>query len=191
MIIRCVFVSLIGGWRETHLVQGLRAADPPQRVLEGREEGRVLQGPADRPDQVPVLLETGGDALRGEPDQAEGSSSSHRPAEVKGGGILQELPSEQVLLEATRGGAGQGLQSPAHRGEETMEDFDQARQEGGRIRLHWQELPERLEEEETGGRRYTRGGSERRLNGTGEEPGQGQATLRETVTKTRTLRMRR
>lgn len=160
----------------------MRPAQSAQCVLEGREEGGVLQSSADRLDQIPVLLEA--DALRGEPAQAEGPSSSHRPAEVKGGGVLQELPSEQVLLEATRGGASQSLQGSAHRGEETVEDFDQVRQEGGRVRLYGQELPERVEERETGGRRSARGGPERRINGTGEEPGQSEATLRQTVNKT-------
>ncbi len=103
-------------------------------MLEGREEGGVLQSSADRLDEVPVLLEA--NTLKGEPVQTERPSGSHRPTEVKGGGVLQELPSKQVLLEAPRGGASQSLQSPAHRGEQTVEDFDQVRQEGGGIRLH-------------------------------------------------------
>lgn len=158
------------------------AAQASQCVLEGGQEGRVLQGSADRLDQDPVLLEAG--TLRGEPVQTEGSLSSHHPAEVKGGGVLQELPSKQVLLEATRGGVSQSLQSPAHRGEETVDDFDQVRQEGGRLRLHRQEVPERPEEGDAGGWKSDRGGPERRINRTGEELGQSQATLRQTVNKT-------
>lgn len=72
----------------------VRAAAAPQGVLEGREEGRVLQSSADGQDQVLVVLEADGDALRGEAVQTEGSPCSHRPAEVKGGGAFQELPSK-------------------------------------------------------------------------------------------------
>lgn len=99
----------------------------PQCVLKGREEGRVLQGAAHGPDQVPVLPEAG--ALG-----AERPAGSNGAAEVEGGGVFQELPSEQVLLEATGGGASQRLQSPAHRGEEAVQDLHQERQEGGGLR---------------------------------------------------------
>lgn len=153
-----------------------------QCVLEGGQEGRVLEGSADILDQVAVLLKA--HILSGEPIQAEGSSRSHHPAEVKGGSVLQELPSKQVLLEAARGRVSQSLLSPAHRGEETVEDFHQVRQEGGQIRLYWKQVPERLEEGDTGGQSTARGGLERRINRTGEELGQSHATLRQTVNKT-------
>lgn len=65
-----------------------------------------------------------------------------------------------------------------------MQDFDQLRQEGGGVRIYWEEVPERLEEGETGGWRATRGGLKRRLNGTREETGQSQTTLRGAVSWT-------
>ena len=72
-----------------------------------------------------------------------------------------------------------------------MEDFHQVRQEGDRIRFHRQEVPERPQEGEAGVRRTTGGGLERWIDGTGEEPGQSQTALRETVSRTRTCRRRR
>lgn len=90
-----------------HLFHGgrLRAAETRQRLLEGGEEGGVLQGSADRLDQVLVLLQVDSDDLRGWPVQTESSPRSHCPTEVKSCCVLQELPSKQVLLEAPGGGA--------------------------------------------------------------------------------------
>lgn len=159
----------------------MRVTRPLQCVLEAGQEGGVLQGSADRLDQVLVFLQTGAGVLRGQLVQTESSSGSNSPTEVKDNGVPQELSTKQILLEAGRGGTSQRLQSPAHRREETVEDFDHVRQEGDRIRLQRQELPERLEEGATGGRRPPRGGGERRINRAGEEPGQSQTTLRQTV----------
>lgn len=132
-------------------------------------------------DQVLVPLQADSEALRGRRVQTESSLRSHRPTEVESCCVFQELPSEQILLEAPGGGASQSLQSPAHRGEQAMQDFDQLRQKRGGVRVHWEEVPERLEEGETGGWRATRGGLKRRLNGTREETGQSQTALRAAV----------
>lgn len=83
-----------------------------QDGLQGGQEGWLLQRSADREHQELVLQETG--ALRREPVQNKGSSTPDHPAEVRGGCILQEPPSKQVLLETTRSGVSQGLQSSAH-----------------------------------------------------------------------------
>lgn len=146
-----------------------------QDGLQGGQEGWLLQCSADVAHQELVLQETG--ALRGEAVQNKGSSTPHHPAEVRGGCIVQEPPSKQVLLETTRSGVSQGLQSSAHRGEETLEDLHQESQVGSRVLLHWREVAKGLEEWDTGSQGFARGGLGRRNHGTREEQGQSHTTL--------------
>lgn len=142
-----------------------------QDSLQGDQEGGLLQSSADGAHQELVLQETG------EPVQNKGSSTPHHSAEVRGGCILQEPPSKQDLLETTRSGVSQGLQSSAYRGEETLEDLHQESQEGSWVLLHWHEVAKGLEERNTGGQGFARGGPGRRNHGTREEPGQSHTTL--------------
>lgn len=55
---------------------------------------------------------------------------SHSASEVQTRHVLQEPPSEQILLEALRQGPAQSLQSSAHRGEQPVQDLDQLVQDG-------------------------------------------------------------